>query len=650
MVPRTGAPAPAPVAALVAAGRWREAEAACRRLGKADAIAAARQAAGLAQVMIARGLAAEAEALLRRAVRDHRRRPEPAVVLAHLLRTTGRSAEALEWQAWAAGRAGGDIGIRFNLAAMLGEAGRPRDALGVLRDILALDGDSLQAREGMAALHAALGELDAAIDARAEVARLRGSPGDWWDLGRLQLQLQRPEAADSLERAVAPDCADPGQWSALGRAQAIAGRSADALASHQRALALGRGAAEHRLALAGTLALLGDAGAARAAYAEIAADPALAAPSRAIAEYEHGALDLADGRADAAIERLRAAVALDSGNGALHLHLGQALLLAGNLRDGWPEFAHRFTAGIAAGGILAQPLPQAAWTGEDLRGRAIVVWGEQGIGDDILQASVLPELATRAARVLVHTDPRLVPVLARSLPDNVAVFPRGESFQPALLDSRIAFQCASGEAVRHLRPDWPAFPAAPGAYLAADPIRLAAARERYSALPGRRIGLAWRSKNLVNGRRKSCGLEYWDPILALPGHSFVCLQYGDVAEEIEAAYRRTGTRIHVDPEIDQMSDMEAFLAQIAALDGVVTISNATVHAAGALGVPTLLLLAASPLWTWFLGREDSPWYGSLRLIRQSVNGAWGDVIARAAAQLQDRQGWWDKSIARRAVP
>jgi hypothetical protein len=139
---------------------------------------------------------------------------------------------------------------------------------------------------------------------------------------------------------------------------------------------------------------------------------------------------------------------------------------------------------------------------------------------------------------------------------------------------------------------------------------------------------------------KGTQLAEWKEIIGNPGAFFVNLQYGDCTQEIEAARAATGVAVYSDPGIDAMKDLDGFAAQVRAMDMVVSTSNTTVHFAGAQNVPCWTLLPAGPgaLWYWFTGREDSPWYPSMRLLRRAVDGTWRDLIARAGSELAAHLG------------
>ncbi|MBF0445633.1 MAG: hypothetical protein HQL68_08575, partial [Magnetococcales bacterium] len=121
----------------------------------------------------------------------------------------------------------------------------------------------------------------------------------------------------------------------------------------------------------------------------------------------------------------------------------------------------------------------------------------------------------------------------------------------------------------------------------------------------------------------------------ISGVQFVDLQYGNTKKELKEFTKKSAVKIIQDSSIDQMQDLDGYAAQIAAMDLVVTISSTTAHMAGALGVPTLLMLDSSPLWYWMLHGEKSPWYSSLRLFRQKKPGEWGEVITEVKKAIQN---------------
>ena len=175
-------------------------------------------------------------------------------------------------------------------------------------------------------------------------------------------------------------------------------------------------------------------------------------------------------------------------------------------------------------------------------------------------------------------------------------------------------------------------------YLTACTNRSAKIKTRYQKLAAGKllVGISWKSTG-INQRRallKSTMLEDWTSILSQQDCCFINLQYGDVKEELEQFQQQTDLIIYQDEEIDSLRDLDDFAAQISALDLVISTSNTTVHMAGALGKQVWTLLPYIPDWRWMLEREDTPWYPSMRLFRQSETGDWSGIFAQVRLELE----------------
>jgi tetratricopeptide (TPR) repeat protein len=328
------------------------------------------------------------------------------------------------------------------------------------------------------------------------------------------------------------------------------------------------------------------------------------------------------------------ALAIDPGYAEARSNLGLLQLLTGDLAAGWVNHAARWATRDKASSLRSFPLP--AWDGEPLPGRRLLAWGELGVGDEILLAGMIPDLAAMGVGCVLETAPRLVPLFARSFPE-VEVAPRLDPPHPATEAGDLGAQSSLGNLGRWLRPDFASFPRRQS-YLTADPARVAELRARYQAgrAGDRLVGISWRSVNPGHRDYKSAPLPLWSPLLRVPGVTFVDLQYGDFVADVEEARRMTGAAVIHDDSVDPLTDLDGFAAQVAALDLVISISNTTVHVAGALGVPVWMLLARQTgfLWCWFTEREDSPWYPSMRLFRQKTAGDWTPVFARIRDELE----------------
>jgi Flp pilus assembly protein TadD len=260
----------------------------------------------------------------------------------------------------------------------------------------------------------------------------------------------------------------------------------------------------------------------------------------------------------------------------------------------------------------------------------------------------LPDLLRLGGRCLVACDPRLAPLFARAFPQ---AFVRGVARRldraPAAFTEPIDYQLPCGSLPLFFRSSLAQFPRQ-ARFLFADPRRVARWRQRYAKLgPGLKVGISWKAGGQpISRRKRTTSLADWAEVLATPGVRFVSLQYGECADELAAAREELGVTIHDWQDADALVDLDGFAAKLRALDLVISVGNATVHLAGALGVPAWALVPRVPGWRWLNAGESSPWYGSVRVLRQKELGQWGPVfeeIARGLRQLGERSG--DRSTA-----
>ena len=506
-------------------------------------------------------------------------------------------------------------------------------ALGHYRRALALDAGHLDAHNNAGVALKAKGALEAA---EAHFRRVLAAEPDHSralnNLGALLRARGLPaEAEQCLRRAVAvaPSYADA--HTNLGNALWALGREDEALDHYRRAIALEPANAGALINLGTALEQQGDLESSSACYRRALA----ASPDNADAHFNLANNLAAEGLGEDARAAYLRAIAADAGHVGAQVNLARLDLLDGRFAAGFDRWEWRWREPDCWRRILDSPV----WDGAPLAGRTLAVWGEQGVGDEIMLGSVLPDAIATAGHVVVECDPRLVPLFARACPAAEFVA-RDSPPAPRLAAADIDLQCALGSLCRWLRRRPEDF-AAPKPTLIADPAKVEAARARSGAPgPGLKVGIAWRSvprgaeaKTRRFSRAKSIPLDDWAPILTTPGVRFVDLQYGDTADELRRIEDRLGVRIHHDEAVDQMASLEDFAAQIAALDMVVAASNTTVHLAGALGLRVWTMVPFVPDWRWQRGREDTLWYPHMRLFRQPAPGAWAPVIARVAEEL-----------------
>lgn len=362
----------------------------------------------------------------------------------------------------------------------------------------------------------------------------------------------------------------------------------------------------------------------------IALDPSFADAhaNRAIAQLSFGHVDEAERDADRA-------VALSGGSSLHRMNRGMIRLLRGDFRHGLQDYRARFGSGAPWMGL--RHFPYAEWDGEPIDGKRLLAWGEQGVGEEIMFASLLGRIEPRVAACTVECDPRLLPLLARSF-SNLNFIGRGDPVAPALLNQDIDCAIAFGDLPAALGLEAGNF-ADPEAYLRADPDRVSSLEALRNPADGDlKVGVAWRSRgaNTLFSLEKSTDLSDWSEILQTPGVSFVSLQHGDADDEIARFEKRFGVTIDVDHGVDQASDLDGFAALIETLDLIITTSNTTAHLAGALGKEVWIIVPHTPDWRWQLGRTDTLWYPRARLFRQAQAGDWRGVLAIVADALRGR--------------
>jgi tetratricopeptide (TPR) repeat protein len=543
----------------------------------------------------ARGSAQEAERGYR-ALLDADPRDERALrFLGLLLAQREELADAvrgLPRGAAAAERRAGDA--PFQCATALAALGRAREATAACRQALAADPAHGPALVLLATLLREQGQVDEALSACRRAVRAAPGPAAYRELGlALKAQERLVEAIAACERAVELAPQDAQLQMDLGNALLAVGELRPALERFERAERLEPGSPG-------------------------------AANNIAITAQRMG-------RFREAARAARRAIALDPANMTFRYNLAFSLLGQGDLAEGWELFDDGFAAG---GRKPDRAFAAPRWDGSALPGGTLLVWREQGVGDELRLASCYPDAARRAGHVLVECDPRLVPLFTRSFPGMTV---RAQLTGPSTPDFDV--HCPAGSLPRHLRPTVASFPRH-GGYLTPDPTRLQRWRERLAALgPGLRVGISWRSMNLATGRLSHyTTLREWEPVLATPGVHFVNLQYGPEQQldaELEALRQDTGRVVHRWDDVDYTDDFDDVAALMASLDLVIGVGTTPALLAGALGLPVWMLALPDPLT---LGTRGYPWLPSLRRYPREWNASWEDPMRRIAAALRQRAG------------
>jgi len=514
-----------------------------------------------------------------------------------------------------------------NLALALRALGRETDAEAALRAALELAPRYVDGLRNLATLcqsqgraEEAIALLSRAVAAAPDQAVLRAN------LGALLLSAGAPEKAwPHLVDAARRSSDDPRLLANLARAGLETDRIDSGLDACARALQL---LPHHVPALVTLSALERVQGrfdvAERHARAALAAAPNdrgarlnLAAALNEMARYEEGAdvLDrlIAADPCDVEAQSSRAAVAL----------------ACGHLESAWQRHGWRWRLPNLP---LPRPPALSEWRGEALDGATLYVWPEQGIGDQLAYASIVPDLVRRVASVVLACDARLVDVFERSFAA-VRVVPADALDRAAAHATAADRQCSIVDLGPVLRPTLASFPGRPG-YLVPEPSGVAHWQRWLASLgDGLKVGISWRSKNQRGERRLACtDLVQWAPLFAVKGVQFVCLQYDECDSEMAAAQARFGVTIHVPPALDRHDDLDGVMALMHGLDLVVTAPTAVSILAGAIGVPTWELTRGTD-WQG-MGGSQSVWQPSIRLIQRRWDATWDEVLANVGLALQ----------------
>ena len=572
------------------------------------------------------GRLAKAVDALRRALEHAPGDAQALSELAHAWRLQGNLDEARGAASRALEITPGLAGAWFNLGAVQVAQGETVQGIESYRKALELDPGFAEAWSNLG------GALGASGDTSGEIAAYQRAVGInpqlapvWSNLGSALLEAGDTELAlAACRRAVELDPEFAVAWSNLGNALHEHGEDAEAVRACERALRLSPGLAEAWSNLGCALLEQGSIEKSLAAHRR----GLELQPHDARAHYDLGIAQERCRQHEAAVASYRRAVELDPAYAPAWMRLACALLMRGEFREGWAAYEWRWREKNA----LPRRFEFTPWAGELAPGRRLLLWGEQGIGDEIIYSSMIGELAGAGLEITLEIDPRLAPMMQRSFPQ-VRVVARAN---PAAVDPA-AFECQAPLAGlgRLLRPSFDAFPRHSG-YLKADAkwVDRFSARLRPSG-PNQVIGISWYSANRETGADKSSTLVEWEAALRVPGVRFVDLQYGDTKSAREALRQRHGLEItHLD-DVDLFNDLEGLAALCATCDLVITVSNVTAHMAGALGKPVWLLAPASQgkIWYWFSGRSDSPWYPSMRLLDQVVPGRWRETLDAVAREL-----------------
>lgn len=356
------------------------------------------------------------------------------------------------------------------------------------------------------------------------------------------------------------------------------------------------------------------------------------APTHAGAICNLGAIYSQQGKLREAESCLQEGLTLYPDDATIKYNLFSLSLLRGDYKQGIDLYEFRLDSfKIYSSGRCAKLRAHPRWRGEMLMGKTLLIWGEQGVGDEILFAGVIREAMTTGAHLVLESEPRLVSLFARSFPE-AEVVPRWWPLHPRLVQNNIDFQIPAGSLPLMFRQSIADFPRHAG-YLVPDPARVNYWRDWLRTLgDAPKIGISWRSMQKGGARNGFYSeLSQWGEILQTKRVVFVNLQYGECTGELDEARLRFGVPIHEAPSLDLKDDLDDVAALMLAMDLVIAPKTSVSAMAGAIGAPTWLYTLNSD-WT-MLGTDHLPWYPLVRVYSKHWNIPWERILLQISTDL-----------------
>jgi FkbM family methyltransferase len=507
---------------------------------------------------------------------------EPLINAGVIHRLAGELDKAADFYRKALDLAPDHAGAHYNLANVLKDRGENADATVHYRRALEIEPDYAAARANLAILLKDAGKLkearalfDRAFDKDPDNAELRNALGVvLWESG------QREAAIACYRRSIARA---PNSLHApfnLANALMTIGRYEEAMTLYRRVLEI---------------------------------DPNYVGAYSGMGQTLTGM-----GRLDEAIAVIEKALSLDPDYLDAHLGMARASLLKGDLPRGWEEYEWRWKRADRPPRFLDRPL----WDGKaSLKGKTVLLQCEQGLGDSIQFVRYVPMLAEKGATILLETQPGLMRLF--QCIDGVAKLIREGGKVPEF-DYRIPLLTLPklfGTALETIP--------APKRYL--EPPQMPELRLPPARNQALRVGIAWAGRpEHKNDHNRSVELIRFLEMTEIAGIEFFSLQKGRGEGDI-AKLSCQSVLTDCSGDLFDMGDTAAMVDQ---LDLVITVDTSLAHLAGALGKPVWVLVPHAPDWRWLLGRDDTPWYPSMRLMRQPAPGEWDPVFARVRKELE----------------
>ena len=565
----------------------------------------------------------QAEALCRQIVERDPAHADALNLLGVLAHQGRRNEAAIELLRRAVAARPGDAAIHYNLGVAYQVDGRLSDAASSYREALRLQPAHADAHHNLGDVLLTLGDHPAAQASLQEAVRLRADFAEAHNKLGIACREQRKwdEAAAAFRRASKLEPDRVAFHSNLANLLTSQGQAEDALHHYQHAVRLEPAEAAHHSNMGNVLILLGRPDEAEACCrVALRLNPNLANAHHnlAIARSLHGALD-------EAIDINAQALRLDPGHAGAHNCQALWTLQKGDFEEGWREYRWRWDIP----GAVLRDFAQPAWDGSPLAGRAVLLHAEQGLGDTVQFIRYASLVKGSGGTVIVECQPALIPLL-RGCAGIDQLVPRGSALPPfdvhaPLLDLPRIFHTTLATVPARVP------------YLFADPDLVAGWGHELAGGPALKVGIAWQGNPKFPGDRlRSIPLCHFAPLGRREGVRLFALQKGTGREQLGAIladFHVTDLGVRLDESAGAFMDTAAVMMN---LDLIVTTDTAVAHLAGALGVPVWVALGVGADWRYLAGREDSPWYPTMRLFRQRRLYEWDELFERIAAALPVR--------------
>lgn len=429
--------------------------------------------------------------------------------------------------------------------------------------------------------------------------------------GVLRDQSKFEEAIEILRTAIYADQQNHELWNSMGTVLNDSGKPQEAMTFYLEALRLKPTYGRAHNNMANVYELLGE-------------------PEKSLHHYEEALKDPADETEEATMRHSRSLV----------------LLACGNLEEGWKANAYRLDPNRDQATLFSMKMPM--WDGGDLaqiRGKTVILVGEQGLGDEVLFMNAVPDLIEAIGpdgELRIACEYRLIPLVKRSFPcvmvtNHLSTTLEGREIRTVQkIDAGADYWTPMATPMRALRPTIESFPDKPS-FLKADPEEQAAFRAQMDSFgSGLKVGILWKSLKMDARRSKFfSAFDAWKGVLSVPGVDFINLQYGEVEEEIAQARERFGVTIHQPRDIDLKMEIDRVAALASSCDLVIAPMNATSNLAAACGGDVWFIHSHPAAWT-MLGTGHQHWYPHSRSFFGETFQDWDTTMKRVENALRDR--------------